>query len=410
MDNVYGNIKQVKLSSSAKAPDNTAQYTGYYKEDEEGVNAACGSHDTDSKYTYLWNLYSFIPYVTTASEDALYSPDGTADMDTFVEKYGFLSSSLRGTYPESTYGHVDGNISDKGYRCGLTSNNNYTYTSITGTRDPLEDFQNVTIVMPGDMEIVTWQMGKNKEGVPGTFLYGQKGNYNAKENLDNKNFTVIDKGVMSRIAVVLFNILQNAKAPAPTMKFNVDSNEDSKKYYQKMSNSNVLIDFNPSASYNEIRSKEKNVLKLFCTLNNSANRENSIITSIKMVDPNDSSKPAIPINTIYNYDGDVILKEASIGFSQSLPTPKKYPVEFITGYKVTSNNAKYSFVVPFKLSNWQKGYTQIRIDWVARSSRKVKGEFMPYQNPSDPSDKDIVEAAKQYAEVDIGERELFDLE
>ena len=134
MDNVYGNIKQVKLSSSAKAPDNTAQYTGYYKEDEEGVNAACGSHDTDSKYTYLWNLYSFIPYVTTASEDALYSPDGTADMDTFVEKYGFLSSSLRGTYPESTYGHVDGNISDKGYRCGLTSNNNYTYTSITGTR------------------------------------------------------------------------------------------------------------------------------------------------------------------------------------------------------------------------------------------------------------------------------------
>ena len=37
-----------------------------------------------------------------------------------------------------------------------------------------------------------------------------------KRNLDNKNFTVIDKGVMSRIAVVLFNILQNAKAPAPT--------------------------------------------------------------------------------------------------------------------------------------------------------------------------------------------------
>lgn len=74
-----------------------------------------------------------------------------------------MSSSLRGTYPESTYGHVDGNISDKGYRCGLTSNNNYTYTSITGTRDPLEDFQNVTIVMPGDMEIVTWQMGKTRK-------------------------------------------------------------------------------------------------------------------------------------------------------------------------------------------------------------------------------------------------------
>lgn len=410
MDNVYGNIKQVKLSDSAKGPDNTAQYTGYFKEDEEGVNAACSSHDADSKYTYLWNLYTFIPYVTTASEDALYSSNGTADMDVFVEKYGFLSSSLRGTYPESTYGEVSGNISDKGYRCGLTSNNNFTYTSITGTRDPLEDYQNVTIVMPGDMEIVTWQMGQNKEGVPGTFLYGQRGNYNAKENLDNKNFTIIDKGVMSRIAVVLYNILQNAKAPTPVMKFNVDSNQDSKKYYQKMSNSSVLIDFNQAASYNESRSKEKNVLKLFCALNNSTNKENSIITSIKMVDPNDSSKQAIPINTIYNYDGDVILREAAIGFSQSLPTPKKYSVEFITGYKIASSDAKYSFIVPFKLSDWQKGYTQIRIEWVARSSRKVKGEFVPYQNPSDPSDKDIVEAAKQYAEVDIGERELFDLE
>ncbi|MDY3775219.1 MAG: hypothetical protein SO023_08910, partial [Eubacterium sp.] len=138
--------------------------------------------------------------------------------------------------------------------------------------------------------------------------------------------------------------------------------------------------------------------------------ENSIITSIKLVDPNDSSKPAIPIDTIYNTDGDVIEKEDDIGFSETLPTPKKYTVEYITGYKVTSNNAKYSFVVPFKLSDWQNGYTQMRIDWVARSSKKVKGEFTPYQNPSNPNDKDLVEAARQFAEVDIGERELFDLE
>lgn len=410
MDNVYANIQQVKLSDSAKSPDNTAQYTGYFKEVEEGVNAVCTSHDPDSMYTYLWNLYTFVPYVTSASEDSLYSSDGSADLNTFVNKYGFLSSSLLGTYPEKTYGHVDGNISDKGYNAGLASNNSFYYTSLTGTRDPLEDYQNVTIVMPGDMEIVTWQMGQDNLGVPGTFLYGTKGTYNAKENLDNKNFTIIDKGVMSRIAVVLFNIMQNAKAPNPTMKFNIDTNQQSKKYYQKMSNSNVLIDYNQTASYNEQRSKEKNVLKLFCTLNNSTNRENSIITSIKLVDPNDSSKPAIPIDTIYNTDGDVIEKEENIGFSETLPTPKKYSVEYITGYKVTSNNAKYSFVVPFKLSDWQNGYTQMRIDWVARSSKKVKGEYTPYQNPSNPNDKDLVEAARQFAEVDIGERELFDLE
>ena len=117
----------------------------------------------------------------------------------------------------------------------------------------------------------------------------------------------------------------------------------------------------------------------------------------------------IPLLAIAAYLFIIALTDCSVRRLCNLFT-KKYPVEFITGYKVTSNNAKYSFVVPFKLSNWQKGYTQIRIDWVARSSRKVKGEFMPYQNPSDPSDKDIVEAAKQYAEVDIGERELFDLE
>lgn len=410
MDNVYGNIQQVKLSSSSKAEDNTAEYTGYFKEAEEGVNAACEADGKDLKYTYLWNLYSFVPYVTTASKDALYKPDGSGDMETFVKKYGFLHSSLIGIYSNEKYGEIGGNISDKGYGTGLSSNNSFNYSSITGTRDPLEDYQNVTIVMPGDMQIVTWKMGQQDKGVPGTFLYKKDGKYSSEESLDNKNFTIIDKGVMSRIAVVLYNILQNAKAPNPTMKFNVDSNEKSKSYYQKMSNSSVLIDFNQMASYNENRSKEKNVLKVFCTLNNSRNNENSIITSIKLVDPNDSSKPAIPVSTIYDTDGNVIQKEQDIGFSQKLPTPKKYSVEKITGYKVTSNNAKYSFSVPFKLSDWKDGYTQIRIDWVARSSKKLKGEFTPYQNPADPNDDALVEAAKQFAEVDIGERELFDLE
>ena len=421
MDNVYGNIKQVKLvKDSSKETDNTAVYTGYYKEEEKGTNPACQTDDKDSKYTFLWNLYTFLPYVTTASEDALFETNGTPKFDTFINKYGFLASSLVGPYMESVHGAVSGQIPMSGYNVGFNFNNpdrnnvnhqQFFYTRLTGTRDPLNDYQNVTIVMKGDKDFTTWQDEQNNNGVAGTFIKGAKGNYYNNEGIDaDPNFTIIDKGVMSRIAMVLSNILKNAKAPNPTMKFNVDSNEKSKKYYQKMSNSNVLIDFNQSASYNENRSKEKNVMKLFCTLNNSANKENSIITSIKMVDPNDSSKPPISIDTIYDTDNNIIKKENDIGFSQTLPTPKKYAVEFITGYKVTSNNAKYCFVVPFKLSDWQKGYTQIRIDWVARSSRKVKGKFSPYQNPSDPTNSDIVDSAHQYAEIDIGERELFDLE
>ncbi len=423
MDNVYGNIKQVKLkTSSDDKPDNTAVYTGYYKEEEEGLDPSCkkSNHDNDSKYAFLWNLYTFVPYVTTASDKALFRANGTPDFDVFVDKYGFLASSLRGPYMESVYGEVADQEPKSGDNLGFllekkgndeVGHQTFFYRRLTGTRDPLNDYQNVTTVMKGDKNVTTWQEEKDGKGVAGVYIKVRNGSYYNSEGTEvDENFSILDKGVMSRIAVVLFNIFQNAKVPNPTMKFNVDSNEKSKSYYQKMSNSSVLIDFNQTASYNEKRSKEKNILKLFCTLNNSANKENSIITSIKMVNPNDSSKPAIPISTIYDTDGNVIQKEQDIGFSQKLPTPKKYSVEKITGYKVTSNNAKYSFIVPFKLSDWKDGYTQIRIDWVARTSRKMKGEFIPYQNPADPNDDALVEAAKQFAEVDIGERELFDLE
>ena len=413
MDNVYDSIQQIKITNNNKSSSNTAIYTGYFSQQK----------DID-KTAYLWDLMTFIPNIPSDNENAIFTKGeykGNTNTDNarhiMVKKYGFLASSFTAIYPEDIYGTLenDNNLSNNGFKQMGNGAGSVNYAYLTGTRDPLQDYQNVTVAMAidtivNDEAVVTYDMGKKGQGVPGTFLYASNsGNskYKNVEKYDNPNMSIIEGGVMSNMAAILSNILRNGKVPTPTMIFNVNP---AKKYYQKMSNTNILIDYNRSADYNEQRSKNKNLLKLYCSLNNGGNKENSIITSVTMVDPNDNTKQPINIKTIYNMDDKLIPWETDIGFSEVLPLPKKYDQEYISGYKITSNDTAYNFVVPFKLSDWKKGYTQIRIEWVARTSGKKKGVYTPYQNPSNPTDKDIVDAAKQFAEVDIGERELFNLE
>ena len=420
MENVYGDIQQVKIASNTDSNKNTAVYTGYFKGFEENL--------TDSKATFLWDMFTFVPYVTTDNKDAIFKkpndpnkgytdsvePHYTEIAETLVSKYGFLASSFTGIYSTEAFGSVERNLSENGYK-QILGKNSGNYDDVTGTRDPVRDFQNVTVVMAANSTFVTYMMeqtNKNDyENAAGTFLKKNNGGigYNNTEKIDNGNYTIFRQGTMTNMCAILANILKNGKAPTPTMSFSI---KPMKKYYQKMSDNNILIDYSQSASYSEDekRTKQKNVLKLYCNLSNAANKEVSVITSIKMIDPNDSSKPEITINNIYDYDDNIIQKESKIGFSKVLPSPKKYKNEFLDGYGVSKTNSQYGFVIPFKLTDWQKGYTTIRIDWVARTSAIKKGIFTPYQNPSDPTNSDIVDSAHQYAEIDIGERELFDLE
>lgn len=358
MDDVYGNIKQVPLTEdSARDPD-SAKYTGFY------MRKLCqdtGHTDEKEKQKcyYLWNILTFLPEVATEPpEGSLYESNHLGiKIENFL-KYGFLKSSLQA-----------GDTSTDAYRQGYNrDHHNTSMGGITGTVDPENDFQNVVVIHD------------NGKAANGNFSLFE----NAEQTSDFMNWFV-------------HLIINNGTPVTPTMGFSVINNKDTRKYYQKISNDCVLIDYSQSAEY-----KSDKKLLLFCSLNNSDNEETSVITSVTFINENDSSKAPIKL-TPENLEGSPFEME-DIDFDK----PQNL-FEKIKGYPVPEKQT-LSFRLPFMRSDWQNGYTKIRIEWVARSSKETSSKYIAYQNPLDPDDDSQVETSKQFAEVTIGERGLFALQ
>ncbi len=357
MDDVYGNIKQVPLAEdSARDPD-SAKYTGFY------MRKLCqdtGHTDEKEKQKcyYLWNILTFLPEVATEPpEGSLYESDHLKiKIENFL-KYGFLKSSLQA-----------GDTSTDAYRQGYNRDHpNTSMGGITGTVDPENDFQNVVVIHD------------NGKAANGNFSLFE----NAKQTSDFMNWFV-------------HLIINNGTPVTPTMGFSVINNKDTRKYYQKISNDCVLIDYSQSAKY-----KSDKKLLLFCSLNNSDNEETSVITSVTFINENDSSKAPIKL-TPENLEGNSFgLEDIDFDKPQNL-------FGKIKGYPVPEKQT-LSFRLPFMRSDWQDGYTKIRIEWVARSSKETSSRYTPYQNPLNPDDSDQIEKSKQFAEITIGERGLFAL-
>ncbi len=353
MDDIFDKIRQVPLLADEESDPNTAKYTGYYQRPNL-CDCASASDIEKQKVYYLWNLFTFWPDVPVSpSEDALYDPDHNHLNVENLWKYGFLESTFSdGLGGMDTYTNA--------YNKGGSS----AMGVVAGTTDPDRDFQNVVV---GQEE--------------GTRV--------------NNNFTPFGNGVFNRLGKIFYKILNNGTPLTPKMIFGVLNTKESRKYYQKISNDSVLIDYDQSARY-----KNDRTLYLHCNLNNADNEETSIITSISFVNPDTGDKEVIVPQKL---DGS-LLEKKEVDFSQSQNVYAK-----ITGYEVSKNDS-LKFALPFSMKKWQAGYTTLRVDWVARTS-KIRGTtFTPYQNPHDPANEEQVETAKQYAEVNIGQRGLFELQ
>lgn len=345
MEDIYDNIKQVPIAedSTGERVEKSAKNTGFFK---RSVLADCGADlkEKENAY-YLWNIYTFIPIVSVSSPDSLFN-GVELNIDNFL-KYGFLESSIRNPQYQDSIKNGGGD-----------------YSKIDGTKDPENDYQNVTI----------------------------GGNGSA-----NSNFVIFDNGVMAGVGEIIYDILNSGAPLVPTMKFDVLNTEESRNYYQRLGKDSVLIDYSQSAQY-----KTTKDLQLHCSLDNAGNEETSILTKVTLK-CSDESKNLTPIVlTPKRIDGAELTKQ-NIDFSQSQTIYDK-----VNGYAVEKND-KLRFLIPFTVQQWQQGYDTIRVDWVARSSKDSKN-FIPYQNPIDPTDENRVEKAKQYAEVTIGERGLFALQ
>lgn len=349
MDDIYDKIKQVPLQADDERDPNSAKYTGFYQRPNLCGDSGVSEVEKQKVY-YLWNILTFLPDVPTDPTDkALYNTNHTDLQWENLLPYGFLKSSFVGS---------------SNYRHSYLPNRGTEMGRVTGTVDPEADYQNVVVV-------------------------------HRKDQVDNGNFSIFEGGVFNFQGMLIYKILNNGTPLTPRMVFGVLNTKESRKYYQKISNDSVLIDYDQGATY-----KTNRTLYLHCNLSNADNEETSIITSIYLINPDTGAKEVV---TPQKLDGTPLEKKA-VDFSQNQNVYAK-----ITGYEVSKNDS-LKFALPFTLVKWQQGYTTLRVDWVARTSKMKGTTFTPYQNPHDPSNAEQVETAKQYAEVDIGERGLFALQ
>lgn len=354
MDDVYDNIYQVPLTEDTGRDPDSAKYTGFY------MRELCKESDhTDQKEKekcyYLWNILTFLPNVPTEPlEDSLYtSAEHTSiNVENFM-KYGFLKTSVESNVDAYLKGYIKG---DGGTTMG----------GVTGTVDPENDYQNVIII----------------------HIKGQPA---------NGNFSPFGNEVSDYMNYLTELILSNGTPLTPSMRFSVINNKETRKVYQKISNDSVLIDYSQSATYKT----DKN-LYVLCNLSNADNEETSIIKSVKLINKDDPSKPEITIKP--EDSNGTALEKKSVDFDKS---QNKFAA--IEGYAVPEKQT-LTFRTPFLRSKWQEGYTTIRVEWVSRSSKETTSRYTPYQNPENPDDADEIEKSRQFAEVTIGERGLFNLQ
>ncbi len=353
MDDVYDNIRQVPLTEDSNRDPDSAKYTGFY------MRKLCQDvGHTDEKLKqkcyYLWNILTFLPEVATEPpEDSLYNGNHTGIISDNFVKYGFLKTSVESTVSAYLQGYYK---DPTGTAMG----------GITGTVDPSNDYQNVVVI--------------HKEGQPA-----------------NGNFSIFAGGIADFLMDLTEQILSNGNVLTPSMGFSLHNNKETRKYYQRISNDCVLIDYSQSAEY-----KSDKTMYLFCSLNNSDNEETSILKSATLINENDSSKAPIKLKP-ENLEGNPFeMKLIDFDKKQNL-------FEKINGYPVPEKQT-LNFRLPFLRSKWQEGYTKVRLEWVARSSKESGAKYTPTQNPLDPDNAEQVETSKQFAEITIGERGLFALQ
>ncbi len=370
MEDVYDNIKKVPVAENENSVKNSAKYTGFYE--RHVANPAVDGCSHDIKYRqncyYLWSVYTFMPTVALSADNSPYAGDnGKSLIEANLLKYGFLQSSI------ANYSL-------------LFANGGGDYDKIVGTIDPHKDNQNVLIA--------------------GDHSYHEKKD-NVSVNTANPNFVVYEGGTMGAIGKIWFDIMNNGGQLTPVMKFSVLNTKQSRKYYTKISDSSVLLDYAQGAEY-----KSGKKVYIYCHLDNQDNEETSIITSVKLLNTKDDSQAPI---TLYpeTLDGDLIDRE-NVSFDE-----EQEFFEDINGYPVSENDS-LDFRVAFELDDWLnkkkadgsvlEGYTMLRVEWVARTSKGTNTSYKVFQNPESPDEADAYENSGQYAEVDIGERGLFGLE
>lgn len=347
MDDIYPELQVMKLNkdqmgSGSKHP---AQYTGYW---ERTPLATGGSHKDDEEYLkrcyYLWDKFTFLPTDITG----VYGQNGGAGYDLLVTKYGYLATYL----------------------------NNSTYSQDSADRN---SFQNAY-----DSRGSAAMSGTDGSDEEADAIGAQNVTVAGSEHTDNQNQSIPrSRSELDRMIDILKKIMGD-RGTAPKYPDKLDFNLlKFPKYYIRMSNETILLDFSDDAKY---KANKKIYVKF--TLTNT-NNEDAIIQKVSLVSDGASTKPL----EIYEDDtGNSSSKRALENVKYSNDTAS------LKGYRIPAHNSLECYV-PVNLKDWQDG----------KSGQKIKVEWMSRMNYV-KSDKTLYSQKAGDNEVFINERELFMLE
>ena len=316
MEDIYPYIQKIPLAEAEGAVENTATTTGYFVRPLCTCDTNDFSQEMKERSYYLWNLFTFFP--TSLSVDI-----NGIDKDLF----------LKNGYVDNFFGTNANPFRDAGSAAHQKGSD--------GTDD-----KNVTIVGGGVAD-------SNHSG-----LLANMGGAGAIASSTFEAAYLIMNGQAEDIEGLVVNVLKQ------------------KKWYTKLSDESVMIDYNSQANY-----ENDKTLYLKVSVTN-VNNENGIIRRIRMI--SDSGDEPIDLTIQSTLDDTTKIEQEDV-----LNSKGENPIH---GYKV---EGKLIFYIPYSLKNWQNGYRTVRIVTQGRMYNSKKEKF--------------VTGPEQNHDIDIAERQLFAL-
>lgn len=331
MEDIYNSIQTVSLSKETlkDAAANTAKTTGYYVR-KPALNCPDEKHaatEYQERANYLWNTCTFYP------EEISVNMDGGFDQETIDR---FINKGYLATYFPSFEDNPLNKDSLSGHETGV----------VPGEEEDVD--RNVTVVTNGNANINM-----------STFLNPTGGNGNTSADyLD-----------------LLHIILNTQTATVEDMSVAV---QKQKKQYVKLSDSDVLIDYNSKAAYND------KTLYLKVLINTNGNNLPGVVTAVRLKNETTGKSKTLKLYQSTNFaDAGAEVEKKTYSDSNGA----------VSGYVVDGSLIAY---IPYSLLDWTNGYQTMELDMCGRiyNTRKKKNEH-----------GEVVTAS-----ISIAERTLFNLE
>lgn len=252
------------------------------------------------------------------------------------------------------YGYVLSYV--KGYPFEKDNNNNESRENHLEGTDGDSDENNVTVVRGGDI---------------------------ANDNRSSMITLTEGVDIVNNMTEILYKIMHNGGGDPAASSLTLQVMKQ-KKLYTKVGDTQVLLDYSKDGKYKD---PDKTLYIKVSIANPPGNLEPGVLKSVDLInDAEDSIDKPVPLKAI---GGDALVKEDVMDiFGEDTYTK-------LNGYKV-SLEQPLEVYIPYKLSDWQKGYTTLRF--------KLQG--MTYYAKKK---KAVVQSSPSTVDVLIDERALFSL-